>query len=301
MEGIPAYYDYINAANSQVNPSTVHCNNTALSNFFERYLLQRAISVFEWDTPEFWPKNYYQTLLYCWGYFAVVRTDKYGVIPQGCGLGGYNVFYQPMYAIITNPLIDSTLQPMIDVNCTLFRLQPNYCGIMDIVSYYANMMALASESIGANLVNSKLAYTFVSKNKSAAESFKKMYDQINGGNPAAFIDKDLLDDEGNPTWMLFNQNLKQTYITTDLLTDLREIRNMFDTEIGIPNANISKKERLIVDEANANNFETKCLADTWLEEIQKSAEKCNRMFGTNISVKWRDMSGYNVNTRNVSV
>ena len=231
MDNVPYYYDYINANNSKISPSTVHCNNVGLNNFFTNYLLQRAISVFNWDgVPETWAENYFKYVLYCNGYFAVVNTDKYGVIPQACGLYGYNIFYQPTNAIISNPLLSGTLNPKIGSQCTLFRLQPNYSPINDIVAYYANMMSLASECLGTNLVNSKLSYVFASKSKTQAETFKKLYDNIASGEPASFIDKTLFDENGNCNWKMFNQNLNANYITDKVLNDLRTIQNMFDTE-----------------------------------------------------------------------
>lgn len=107
--GVPYLYDYVNCANSIVSPSTVHAERTATNRFFERYLLQKAISVFKWDIPEKWSKNYFLYVLYCWGFISIVRTDKYGVIPQACSLRGYDIFYQPTNAVITNPLLTGIL------------------------------------------------------------------------------------------------------------------------------------------------------------------------------------------------
>ena len=81
---------------------------------------------------------------------------------------------------------------------------------MDKINFYADMLALSAETAGVDLVNSKLAYVFGAKNKAQAESFKKMFDQIGSGQPAAYIDKTLFDEEGNPGWTMFNQNLKNT-------------------------------------------------------------------------------------------
>ena len=61
--GIPASYDYINASNAAVSPSTVHCRNTALSQYFRRYLLQKAMSLYKWKLPEHWSKNYFVYVL----------------------------------------------------------------------------------------------------------------------------------------------------------------------------------------------------------------------------------------------
>ena len=89
MYNIPAEYDYINYYNAQMDPSTVNIKNTAVNRYFVKYLIQKAISVFEWKLPPLWAKNYFLYSLYCFGFVAVVETDKLGVIPQACGLRGY--------------------------------------------------------------------------------------------------------------------------------------------------------------------------------------------------------------------
>ena len=63
---------------------------------------------------------------------------------------------------------------------------------------------------------------------------------------------------------------------------------MFDTDIGIPNANTDKRERLISDEVNANNVETYSKCALWLEQLQESAAQAREMFGIDLSVDWRN-------------
>lgn len=285
---LPFYYDYKNARNSTVNPSTVHVRDTGLQRYFARYLLQKTISVFKWDMPKTWSKNYLLYTLYCWGYVAVINTDKFGVIPQQCTLGGFDVFYQPKFATVANPLLRGILNPVIGKQCELLRLQPDYGGVMDIVNFYADMLALSAETASTNLLNSKLAYVFASNGKAGAESFKKLYDQIASGEPAAYIDKTLYRDDGTPTWNFFNQNLKQTYIAGDILNDMRLWEMKFDNEIGIPTTNTTKKERLITDEANSAIEESRTKAQLWLDELQESCRKINNMFGTSLWVDWRE-------------
>ena len=285
---VPFYYDYKNARNSTINPSTVHVRDTGLQRYFARYLLQKTISVFKWDMPKTWSKNYLLYTLYCWGYVAVINTDKFGVIPQQCTLGGFDVFYQPKFATVANPLLRGILNPVIGKQCELLRLQPDYGGVMDIVNFYADMLALSAETASTNLLNSKLAYVFASDGKAGAESFKKLYDQIASGEPAAYIDKNLYRDDGTPTWNFFNQNLKETYIAGDILNDMRLWEMKFDNEIGIPTTNTTKKERLITDEANSAIEESRTKAQLWLDELQESCRKINSMFGINLWVDWRE-------------
>lgn len=285
---IPSNYEFENLYNSMRSPSTVHCRNTALVEYYTKYLLEKAISVFKFEgIPDKWAMNYFQYVLFGYGYIAVINTDKYGVIPQMSGLTGYNVFYQPTIATIANPLLDGLKTLEIGTQCEIIKLQPNYSGIMDIVTTYADLMALCLETAGINLLNSKMSYIFFSQNKASAETFKKMYDKVASGEPMAVIDKSLLDDEGNPAWTMFTQNVGQNYITDKILNDLKTIEDQFNTEIGIPNANTQKRERMIVDEVNANNIDTNAKISLWLETMKRDIEKVNNMFGLNISVSHR--------------
>lgn len=284
---IPAMYDTKNLFNSLQSPSTVHCRNTQLQRYFRRYLMQKAISVFKWNLPDTWDADYFLYTLYGYGYCAVINTEEFGVIPQWGALGGYNVFYRPTYVTITNPLIKGMKRPTIGIDCTIIKLQPDYGSITDLVNYYADMMALCSESFGINMINSHVSTVFPAANKAMAESYKKMYDKIASGDPAVVVDKNLFSDTGEPVWTPFQANIKNEYISDMILADMRKIEAQFDTDIGIPNANTDKRERLITDEVNANNVETAIRCEFWLEQIKKAVEETNTMFGTDISVDWR--------------
>lgn len=280
-------YDYINLYNAVRSPSTVHVKNTRLQRFFRKYLLQKAISVFKWSLPDNWDKDYFLYILYCRGFISVLYTDRYGVICQECSPGGYNLYYRPSYVIVTNPLLKNTLTLNIDTDCALIKLQPDYSSIMDIINYYADQLALASEAMGVNLVNTKSGTVFGAESKAQAESYKKMYDNLSEGDPAVVIGKKLLNDDGSPNWFPFTQDIKQSYVVSDILSDMRKIEAMFDTEIGIPNANTDKRERLIADEVNANNVETATRAELWLETLRKGIDSAKELFDIDISVDWR--------------
>ena len=302
-DAAPFDYQTLNYYNAQRSPSTVHVKNSRLRKFFRKYLFQKAISVFKWTLPEEWDKDYFLYTLYGLGYIAVINTEKFGVICQGGALGGYNLYYRPSYIIITNPVLSETIIADIDrktssevdkiftstskSECALIKLQPDYSSIMDLVGFYADQMALAAESLGINLLNVKSSTVFGAKNKTEAETYKKMYDNMSEGDPAVVIGKDLLDDQGKPSWFPFTQNIKESYVATDILSDLRKIEAMFCTEIGIPNANTDKKERLITDEVNSNNVETSSRCEMWLEEIRKGLTKANQKFNLKLAVDWR--------------
>lgn len=285
--GAPYYFDYINTQTSAIQPSTFHVHDTGLAIFYRRYLLQKAISVFKWDLPETWSKDYFLYTLYTYGYIAIVNTDRFGVICQQCGLKGYDVYYQPVNALIVNPLLKGMLEPRIGTQCTLIKLEPDYHGIIDLVNHYGDLMALTAESMSMNLQNSHLSYVFTAGNKAAAESFKKLYDKISAGETAVVYDRNLLNDDGSAAWQTFSQNLGQNYLVDKMLNDMRTIENAFDTQIGIPSANTQKRERLITDEVNANNTETVSKVSMWLESCKQGCRQANNMFGLSLDVDFR--------------
>lgn len=282
---IPQYCNHQNAI--------VEVTNNELTRFFYKYLLQKAISVFRWELPETWARDYFLYTLYCNGHVAVINTDKYGVIPQHCSLHGYDVMYRPTTATINNPLLRGFNQLRIGKQCEIFKVNPDYSGIMDIVKTYGDVMALCVQTAGVNLLNSKLSYIFAAKTEASAKSFYKMMEDVINGKPAVAVDKSLFNNDGSKAWDTFTQNVGQNYIAGAVLSDLRKWEALFNTEIGIPNANTDKAERLIADEVNANNVETGTKCEMWLESFKKTCADCKKMFNIDISVDWRVPPVYN--------
>lgn len=275
----------ISAYNAHFIPNTVHGEST-LSQMYFTYLFNKVMGLFEWDIPKEWNKNFFVPCLLIDGYLSIAEYGEYGVIPLNCTLSGYNVFYQPKKTIVTNPCLKSPQERTIDKDCVLLYFKPNYMGICDIVSLYADMMALAVETQSTNLVNSKLAYVFACKNKTTAESFKKMFDNIQKGDPAVFMDRGLFDKEGNPMWSTFANNLSQNFIAPEISELLQAIESRFDGEFGLGNAGlVEKKERLITDEVNKDTDSRRVRIDLWVDTMNECFSKVRELFGIDCSVK----------------
>lgn len=296
FSGSPINYQDINVYNASVSPSTMHSQNTGLTNFFAWKLMEKAMSIFKWELPEHWNKQYFLAVLYYWGYMVVFETQRFGVIAQGCGLRGYDVWYWPTTAVVTNMRIRGIKEIPLHTHGELLFFQQNLCGLWGLVSYYADLMAITSEAAGVNLYNTKLAYVIGVQNKRLAETWKKMYDRIASGEPNVVTDPDLFNPDGTPRWQMFNNNVGGTYITDRLLIDLKKIENMFDSEIGIPNSNTEKKERQIKDEVNSNNVSVKTRAELWMDTLKAQIDKVKKLWpDLKLSVDWRFDNGMLVN------
>ena len=274
----PYTYPLYNEMMNVVTPSSVHVHDSALSRFFQRYLLQKAISVFEFDNlPEWWDRDYMLYVLFCRGFVGYLYTDSFGTLPQRCQPFGYDVFYRPDKAIFASPWIDTerklwygdgafTASDM----AVLVKLQPDYCGILDAVSFYADQMALCAESASVNVLNSKLAFMFGTDNKAAAEAMKKLFDKIASGEPAVVYDKSLQQaaEAGTPFWQVFAQDLRANFIAPDIMQNMVAWEHDFDKLIGIPFVETEKKERLITSEVERNTAATSVRSEKWLESLQ---------------------------------
>lgn len=286
IPNVPSYYDFLNMYNADFDPSSVHVKNTLLFWHFMRYLYFKLLAVFEFDLPEEWYKPYFNFELFMRGSLAVFYTPEYGVICQGGSRSGIGLYYQPTEYIIANPLLSNFQRLTIGKDCEVITLNDDYGGLFDLLSYYAEKMALIVEAYDMNIVNSKLSYVFFAKDKALAESFKKLYDTLSN-NPIAVVDKEMAGLEDVETWKTFQQDLRGNFIGAELLANLQNVENAFNTKIGIPNIKYEKSERLTQNEVTANNIETQSNALLWLEHINSGFDRANKMFGLNLSAKLR--------------
>lgn len=291
MNNFPFLYDFINTRVSSFLPSTMHTWDNLTSGYFRNYLFQRVLAVFDFDIPDYWDKDYFLYVLFAMGHIGIIKGGKYGDwIPQECELFGFDLYYRPTNLIITNPYAQDLNSSdgkryQIGKDCEVIKVQPNFHSVCDIVGLYADMLSQSISGMATNLANSKFSYIFGAKNKASAEGLKKMYDQVQRGEPAVFVDKKLYDDNGNLNVQMFSHD--DPYNMGERLSDFRKILNMFDTEVGIPSVNYEKKERMVVDEVNANNVETETLSDIWLETLTDSIKAVNDLTGLELKVTKR--------------
>lgn len=264
--------------------------NNATALYFRKYLFQKLLSTFKWNIPALWSRDYFLYVLFGYGFICIFDSgaENYGVVPQRCGIYGYNLFYMPTKVRITNPLLPTFSELKINEECAVLKINPNYTGVLDIIDYYAVKMAMLAGDIESNLINSKLSYLFAVGNQTAANTVKKLYDQIAQGNPAVVVDKNILTDTGEKTWQLFQQNLSQNYIVSNMLEDMRKIENDFCCKVGIPTTNSEKRERMSETEVTRNDIETESLIDAWITRLQDDINIANGLFPSlNLKVEKR--------------
>lgn len=276
---IPTDFEGLNQYNSMRSVAG-RVQNDLNTRYYMRALYQRVISGTTFKLPKKWAlgKRYFKNVLFTNGFIGVCNTDKYGVIPQICAPKGYGVFLQPTDIIVAQPLVN--FEGKIGENCEIINLTNDWIGVWDIVEHYAVRLSIAITSVDVSLINSRVALLAAAKNKSAANTLKFLYEKISAGEPFAVYDKALksegLDGSDDPIWT-WSQDVKNNYITNELLNDMDTILRQFDNEVGILALN-GKKERMITDEVTALNDDACARASTWFENLSDSFDRVNALF-----------------------
>ena len=102
-----------------------------------------------------------------------------------------------------------------------------------------------------------------------------IYDNIASGVPAVVQRTGSKAGEG---LHLLTQNVGQNFIAGDVLEVLQKIQAAFRAEIGIPNIQNEKKERLITGEIARGDMFTRSKAQMWLDEMREGMRQAEKLF-----------------------
>lgn len=252
--------------------------------YHSRKLLRQLFGRFEFTMPEDWPLDYFMTNLFIAGEICITDTAA-GVIPLRCGHSGINMYNEPTECIIANPVLGE-MRRVIGEECALVRINPDYSGVMDIINRYAALLAMCDSSTAVTLMNAKVAFIGMASSKAQANTMKKMFDKIAMGEPAVFVNGDAVNKEN-----FFFNNVKQNFVGEEIQRLKRMIQNDFLTEIGLNNANLDKRERLIQSEVDANNEEIQNNVQLWLDNIREGFRTANDLYDLGLKVdlrKWEN-------------
>ena len=246
MSCFPMFYPQLNMLAGTHIPSSYHTKNTLAFDFWTRAFYERLINGLKINVP--WDgdvKDFFNYCLYGNGFVCIFKTDEYGLSFQPCNVSGYDFYYRPTQAIVTNPVFQKTFK--IGEDCEILKLTPDYLGCFDIIYYYAEKMAELDCALKISISNEKNPKIYGASSKAKAETLKKIMDKVNQGNAVQIYDNRLFkssDNEDEPL-TLFGNDARDNYMTDKILNDMFTIISRFDTEIGIPTIPYQKKERMV--------------------------------------------------------
>lgn len=150
----------------------------------------------------------------------------------------------------------------------------------DFVMFYGNKLAEIERTMDVNIKACKTPIVFACDDKDIL-TFKSIFQKVDGNVPALFADRNLNMD----SIQVFDTKAKFMGI------ELRDLAHSVEcdllTFLGQNNVSVEKKERLITDEANANNELIDSFFDLQLSAREKACEEIKEKFGVDVTVKAR--------------
>lgn len=296
MPTLPYYAREINNMRGHKVPSASICYSSDVYYFFWRSLYQRFATRINWTVPENWDKDVFVFSLYAFGFMGVFDTNKYarsveerfGIIPAVSTVSGVGVQMQPTQIKTANPYFYMPEPEIIYKGAGLIKLTPDYMGVLDIVDFYAERLAMLFSTIDQSIINSRFAYIISANSEAANATLKAIFDARNSGKPLIVYDKDKLKkktavdktsplDQQDP-FELLDLKVGTNYITDKLLRDYRTLMNMFDAEVGIPNNPTEKAERMVTNEVESNSAETVSRFECFMDCLETSIKKTIKVF-----------------------
>lgn len=262
-------------------------NNKTYIDYYNR-LMELAINMFKWDNlPDTVDERFLELVLYEYGYCLYFNDPIIGNLGLTCTIGGkLDVYRIPMerraYASNGYNIQCSNADSVLVFNNFL------HTPTMMTIELFARRLYEIERAIDVNVKGQKTPKIILSSEQQRL-SMKNYYMQYDGNEPFIFGDNSM-DIEG--------MNVLDTttpYVADKLEVLKHNIWNECMTFLGIENASQDKKERLVESESAGNNGSIEAHRNIMLNSRRQAVEKINKMFGTNISVKFRSNLDSEVN------
>ena len=238
-----------------------------------------ALNRYKWENlPNGIESRYIEQMLYDNGECALFDHPDFGLtVLRSSSRENLNIYGEPTKLTLTGFNEHRTV--MMD-ECV--RILNNDLGLptQENILYYARRMAEIDDIIMQNLRQQRVPYLFATDENNAF-SMKALYDKIYQGEPAIFVDKEMLNGQ-TENIMVIPTNAP--YLVDKLQIQKQEMERELLTFLGINNT-LEKKERLLTDETNANNQFIQMCSDIDFKTRKKACDEINAKYGLNISVK----------------
>lgn len=249
--------------------------------YYYNRLKEIAISCIEWkNLPDTVDARFLELTLFEDGAGVYFNDDVLGNLFLQATLDGrLNVYREPIktkaYAVT------GYLKDLNETNSVIIHNNMLHTNSVKACKMFAMRLANIDRTIDVN-INAQKTPVLIKSGENERLSMVNLYQQYDGGMPFIFGSDQLNTD--NITAL----RTDAPFVATQLYELKTNIWNEALTYLGISNVNITKRERLVSDEVNRSQGGSIASKFSRLHERQTAVEKINKMFGTNISVDYRE-------------
>lgn len=259
-------------------------NNITFSYYYYKMMLI-VRNLFEWEgLPNNMEARWIERYLFADGKCIFYKDPDMGFMVAGYGQNGsVNCYDDPTLVQPIAPNYVYKGEQLINgENCYVIRNNDLMLPEFGVVRYYAYKLSNIDRAIDVNIEAVKTP-TLVTCTDKQRLSLKQAINQRRDNEPVIYADNSFDKD------MISTIDLNPPLVFKDLQIQKHMVLNEFFTDIGINNANMDKKERMVSTEIEANDEQVKACEDVLLRSRQEACDQINRIFGTNISVKRKEL------------
>ena len=263
-------------------------NNLVYTDYFIRLMLV-AKTLFKWENlPNNINEKWIERYLFSEGRCIFYKDSKLGLMIARMGESGMvNCYDEPTLVnpIATNYHYEGE-QLINGKNCVIIGNNDEYFPTAPTIDLYARKLTNIDRTIDVNIEAQK-SPVIIKCNEKQKLTMKQVFSQRKDNDPLIYADKNL--DMTDVTVL----NLDPPMVFKDLQLQKHMVYNECMTYLGVNNANLDKKERLVTSEVNANNDQLNVNEDIMLKTREHACKLINEMFGTNIKVSRRRIESDN--------
>ena len=238
--------------------------------------------MFEWENlPDSMDERFLEMTLFEDGQAIVFRDDVMGLLGLQVMIGGpLNVYRVPINrrAYAVNGYQNPDLTP--DNSVIVFNNMLRTNSYRDVM-FFARKLYEVDRAIDVNVKGQKTPKVILC-DENERLTMLNLFMKYDGNQPFIFGTKNL------DLKSIQTLDTSSPYLSDKLYQLKTQIWNEALTYLGISNVNFNKKERLVSDEVLRNSGSTVSSRYTRLNMREKAADEINRMFGTDIRVKYRE-------------
>lgn len=265
------------------NFSASLAKNMLSNNMYLRRLCELSMSMFKWEgLPESVDVRYLEMELFLTGQALFFKDDVMGYLTLGClANGSFDVYGEPISRRAYSRYSGYNSDAFTEKDSVI--IWNNYMRVASAqdVMYYAQRLWDLDNTIDINARAQKTPILIQCDEKQRL-SLLNVYKEYDGNSPVLFGDRNL-DIKG------FGVLKTDAPFVADRVYELKnQIWNEALTYLGISNVSYQKRERLITDEVTRSQGGTIASRYSRLAMREQACERINKMFGLDLSVKYRE-------------
>lgn len=260
-------------------------NNMTFSYYFYKLMLI-ARSLFQWENlPNNMDERWIEKYLFNSGKCIFYKDPNMGFMVAGYGQeGSINCYGDPtsVYPVAEN-YVYSGKQLINGENCYVIRNNDLMLPEFPIIRHFSYKLTNIERAIDVNIEATKTPIIVRCSDKQRL-SLKNAINQRKDNEMVIWSS-----DNANIGDMVSTLETNAPVVFPQLQTQKHMVLNEVFTDLGINNANMDKKERMVANEVSANDEQVKASEDVMLKVREEACKQINRIFGLNISVKRRKL------------